>query len=125
MHPHSLRTAAFATLTLLLLRPVAAHADESKEAWTHHCAKCHGPDGRGDTRIGRKQRIKNLVAPEQQAKMSDAAILQTIAEGARDPDGEEKMPPFKGKLSEQQRASLVGYVRSLKRDPSATADGSQ
>jgi mono/diheme cytochrome c family protein len=120
--PHLLAGLSVAAATFLF---TPARANETEETWTRHCAKCHGPDGQANTRMGRKYNIKSLVAPAEQAKLSDDDILKAISEGARDKEGEEKMPAFKEKLSEPQRSALVGYVRRLKRDPSANADGTQ
>lgn len=89
---------------------------ETKESWTRHCAKCHGPDGHGDTRAGRKYNLESLADPRKQDKMTDAAILKVINEGAKDPTGEETMPGFAAKLSEQQRTALVSHVRSLRKE---------
>ena len=113
-----------ASLSALVL-PSLSRADESKEAWTKHCAKCHGADGRGDTRVGRKQNIKSLVSPEQQSKLSDAAMLKAITEGTRDADGDEKMPPFKDKLSAEQRTALVAFIRNLKNNNTSHAEGTR
>jgi mono/diheme cytochrome c family protein len=122
MPTHTL-TVALASASLLL--PALAPANETQEAWTHHCAKCHGPDGNANTRMGRKYNIKSLGSPELQTKLSDGDIFKAISEGSHDKDGEEKMPAFKEKLSEPQRAALVGYVRSLRRDATASADGTR
>jgi cytochrome c6 len=123
---HSKFSLALVLLPILpVLAPAPCRADPTKESWTKHCAKCHGADGRGDTRVGRKQNIKSLVSPEQQAKLSDAAMLKAIADGARDTEGEEKMPAFKDKLSPEQQTALVAFIRNLKANNSSHAEGTR
>jgi cytochrome c6 len=72
------------------------------------CATCHGPDGKGDTAMGKTMKVKDLGSAEVQ-KQSDAD-LTTIVEKGKKP-----MPGYEGKLTKEQIDSLVKYVRSLKK----------
>lgn len=72
------------------------------------CAMCHGPDGKGNTAMGKKFGLKDLGSAEVQ-KMSDADLSKTIT------DGKDKMPSYKGKLTDAQIDSLVKYIRTLKK----------
>ena len=72
------------------------------------CAMCHGPDGKGDTVMGKKFGLKDLGSAEVQ-KMSDADLTSTIT------NGKDKMPAYKGKLTDAQISDLVKYVRTLKK----------
>lgn len=102
--------------SLLFALAAAPLFAETKENWTRHCAKCHGPEGHGDTRFGRKYNLESLADPRKQEKLSDADILKVITDGAKDSAGEETMPAFAPKLSDQQRMQLVGHVRSLRKE---------
>lgn len=72
------------------------------------CAMCHGPDGKGDTVMGKKFGLKDLGSAEVQ-KMSDADLTSTIT------NGKDKMPAYKGKLTDAQISDLVKYIRTLKK----------
>lgn len=70
------------------------------------CAMCHAADGSGKTPMGEKLKIRDLRSDEVQ-KQTDAALEQSITKGKN------KMPPYAGKLSKEEVAKLVAYVREL------------
>jgi mono/diheme cytochrome c family protein len=72
------------------------------------CATCHGPDGKGDTAMGKSMKIKDLGSPEAQSQ-SDADLATIIEKGKK------PMPGYEGKLTKEQIDGLVKYVRSLKK----------
>ena len=72
------------------------------------CATCHGPDGKGDTAMGKTMKVKDLGSAEVQ-KQSDADVTTTIEKGKK------PMPGYEGKLTKEQIDGLVKYVRSLKK----------
>ena len=67
---------------------------------------CHGPDGSGQTPMGRKLNVRDLRSAEVQ-KQSDADLTQLIGRGKG------KMPAFGKSLSEDQIKSLVAHIREL------------
>jgi len=87
--------------------PILAAQNSSSAAATFkaNCATCHGPDGSGDTSIGKSMNIPDLRSPEVQ-KLSDTEIATVIS------DGKNGMPPFKN-LSKDQINSLIKYIRGL------------
>ncbi|WP_404425147.1 c-type cytochrome [Nibricoccus sp. IMCC34717] len=89
-------------------------AATAAENWENHCAKCHGTDGKAQTKIGRKLSIKDYTDPAVQAKMSDEEILKGIREGYRDEKGKERMKAYKDELSDQEIKDLLTYIRKLK-----------
>jgi len=72
------------------------------------CATCHGPDGKGDTAMGKTMKVKDLGSAEVQ-KQSDADVATIIEKGKK------PMPGYEGKLTKEQIDGLVKYVRSLKK----------
>ena len=70
------------------------------------CAMCHGADGKGDTPAGKKLGTKDFHSPEV-AKLSDQEMFDITKKG------KDKMPPYDGKLSDDQIKSLVKYIRQL------------
>ena len=85
-----------------------AVADDAagKSLFTQKCVICHGADGHGNTAIGKNLKIKDFHSPEVQA-MSEADLKAIVT------NGKNKMPPFKGKLTEAQIDQVVDYVRDL------------
>lgn len=101
-------------LTVGLALPGAAFAADPKENWSHYCSRCHGPDGTGNTKIGKKLEVKDYTSADVQAKLKDDEMLKTILQGATQ-DGKERMPAYKDKLSADEAKAMVAYVRSLKK----------
>lgn len=72
------------------------------------CAMCHGPDGAGQTAMGKSLKLRDLRSADVQ-KQTDAELAKWIA------DGKGKMPAYKTKLSAEEITALVGYIRTLKK----------
>jgi mono/diheme cytochrome c family protein len=72
------------------------------------CATCHGPDGKGDTAMGKTMKVKDLGSDEVQ-KQSDTEMTTIIEKGKK------PMPGYEGKLTKEQIDGLVKYIRSLKK----------
>jgi mono/diheme cytochrome c family protein len=92
---------------------VQSQAAGAKEIWAKDCAKCHGKEGRGDTKMGKKLDIKNLTDAKAQATFTDDQAIDAIKHGVK-VSGRERMKAFGGQFSDQEVKSLVAYVRSLK-----------
>lgn len=96
----------------------AASIAAGKKVWMKECASCHGNTGKGDGEKS-KELAKNPGDLSDAAKMgpqSDGALFWKITTG-RPP-----MPPFVGKLSDEQRWQTVNYIRSLSKGKEAAAD---
>lgn len=112
--PHERRVRRTLLLTvvipmLLLGTSFSAHAD-AKTLFKTHCASCHGPDGKARTPVARKLGVKDLT----ESKTTDEEIERQILEGAKDKQGNQRMPPFKQKLSADEVKLLVGWVKSFR-----------
>ncbi len=70
------------------------------------CAACHGPDGQGEVPMGKKLGARNLSSTEVQGQ-SDAQLVDVMTKGKN------KMPAYAGKLTKEQMADLVAYIREL------------
>jgi cytochrome c6 len=84
--------------------------------WKQHCLKCHGAEGKADTKMGKTLKLRDYSDPEVQKAMTDEEIVKATAEGVT-VDGKEKMKPFKDKLSEEEIAALAKLVRSFEKKP--------
>ena len=87
---------------------------EVGENWTKHCGSCHGKDGKGDTKAGKKAEAKDLTDAKVQASFNDDQAFQRVKEGYKE-DGKERMKPFKDKLSDDEIKALIAFVRTLKK----------
>jgi cytochrome c553 len=96
------------------LSSIAAFAADAKENWEKTCAKCHGPDGEGKTKMGEKLGIKNLTDAKLQTELKDDQAFKAIKEGIKDSEGKIKMKPAEG-LSDDDIKALVAHVRTLKK----------
>ena len=92
---------------------LSARAGDAKENWDKLCAKCHGADGKGQTKMGQKLGVKDFTDAKVQAELKDDAAANTIKEGMKDKDGKTLMKPF-DTLSDDEIKALVAHVRSLK-----------
>lgn len=89
-------------------------AADAATNWTDNCAKCHGADGKGGTKMGKKLNIADLTDAKVQAGFTDEDALKAMKEGVKDKSGKVAMKPIEG-LSEDDMKALVPYVRSLKK----------
>ena len=93
---------------------LAVSAADVSELWGKHCASCHGKDGKGETKAGRKAGTKDQTDAEYQAGLKDDKMFTSIKDGLMD-GAKEKMKPFKEKLTDDEIKALVAHVRSLKK----------
>lgn len=79
-----------------------------------HCVKCHGADGKGETKMGKKIGAKDLTDAKLQAELKDDAAFKAIKEGKKDSEGKIQMKPIEGATDDEIKA-LVGFVRTFKK----------
>lgn len=70
------------------------------------CAMCHGPDGGGDTLMGKKMKVRDLRTADVQ-KQTDAQLAEIIAKGKSPMQGYDKT------LDKAKIDDLVAYLREL------------
>lgn len=105
--------AALLPLLLLALPHSAAAQSDGQKLYDTNCAKCHGPDGSGNTVVGKAVGAKDLGSAEAK-KLTDAEIHTQIEQGKNN------MPPFGGTLNKAQIDSLIPIVRAFgKKAPAA------
>ena len=102
-------------VTLLgLAAALSAKGAEAKENWDTLCVKCHGAEGKGDTKMGQKLGAKDFTDAKVQADIKDDAATKAIKEGLKSSDDKTLMKPF-DTLSDDEVKALVAYVRGLKK----------
>jgi mono/diheme cytochrome c family protein len=100
-------------LLFAIAHPVAAQSDKGEggqKIFETNCVTCHGPDGTGNTAIGKAVGAKDLHSDEAH-KMTDEEIFKQIQKGNGN------MPPFGGTLNKAQIDSLIPYIRELGKKP--------
>jgi|SRR5258708_37002848 len=101
------------SLAFLVAGLVSMRAADAKDIWAKDCAKCHGEDGKGKTKMGEKLGVKDYSDAKVQAEMKDDKMTKAIKEGVKE-DDKTKMKAF-ADLSADEVKSLVAYVRGLKK----------
>lgn len=83
-----------------------ATAESAADLYKAKCAMCHGPTGLGDSPAGRALKAQSLKDPSV-VKATDAELIAIVK------SGKGKMPPYTGKLTDDQIKQLIGYIRTL------------
>jgi mono/diheme cytochrome c family protein len=83
-----------------LLAASAASAD-GKATFSSKCVACHGPDGKGQSAMGKKLGVKDLTV----TKLSAAEIEGIVTSGRG------KMTPFAGKLTAAEIKDVSAFIK--------------
>jgi mono/diheme cytochrome c family protein len=84
----------------------AGNADEGKKIFSTKCVTCHGPDGSGNTSVGKSLKAADLRSPDVQKKADTDFYTQVDI-------GKGKMPGFGRVLNKTQINDVVAYVRQI------------
>jgi cytochrome c553 len=101
-------------LTAFVAAALSASAADGKANYEKDCAKCHGADGKGDTKMGKKLGAKDYTDAKVQAELKDEAAFKAIKDGLKDKDGKVLMKPSEG-LSDADIKAVVSYMRTFKK----------
>jgi cytochrome c551/c552 len=101
------------TVAALAATALAGQAADVKEIYEKQCTKCHGPDGKGDTKMGKKIGAADFTDPKIQEKFTDEQMFKAIKEGVKDEEGKIKMKPAE-EVTDDDIKALVRHVRSFK-----------
>jgi cytochrome c6 len=92
-------------ITLAVFATVPAFADAAA-TYKAKCAMCHGPDGAGQTAMGKSLKLRDLRSDDVQ-KQSGEDLEKIIS------SGKGKMPAYKGKLPEAEIDGLVKFIKDM------------
>ena len=81
-------------------------AQSATDLYKTKCQGCHGADGHASV-IGKKLGARDFQDPEV-AKMPEADLAKIMS------DGKNKMPAYKGKLTDDQIKALAKYIKEMK-----------
>lgn len=101
-------------VAVLAIPAISAFAADAKATYEKDCAKCHGTDGKGATKMGQKLGCKDYTDAKVQAEMKDDAAVKAIKEGLKDKDGKSLMKATEG-VSDADAKALVEYMRKFKK----------
>ena len=102
------------TIALIAVSALTAGAADAKASYEKDCAKCHGADGKGQTKMGQKLGAKDYTDAKVQAEMKDDAAFKAIKEGLKNKEDKQLMKPAEG-LSDDDIKALVAYMRTFKK----------
>jgi cytochrome c553 len=102
------------TALLSVVAVASVSAADGKELYEKDCAKCHGTDGKGQTKMGQKLGAKDYTDAKVQDALKDEAAIKATKDGFKDKDGKTLMKPAEG-LSDDDIKAVVKYMRSFKK----------
>ena len=102
------------TIALVALPALSLCAADGKALYEKECTKCHGPDGKGDTKMGKKLGAKDYSDAKVQDALKDDAAAKAIKEGLKDKEGKVLMKPIEG-ASDEDIKGLVAFMRTFKK----------
>ena len=102
------------TCVLALLASPALLAEDAKAIYEKDCTKCHGADGKGETKMGKKLGAKDYSDAKVQAALTDEAAFKAIKEGFKSKEDKVLMKPAEG-VSDADIKAVVAYMRTFKK----------
>jgi mono/diheme cytochrome c family protein len=85
---------------------------DGKALYDTHCAKCHGADGKGATKMGQKLGARDYTDAAVQAAFTDEQAFKSIKEGMKKDDKTLMRP---SDLPEADIKATVEYMRTFKK----------
>ena len=100
---------------ILAFTSLPARSDSAKDNYTAYCAKCHGPEGRGDgpsagSLATKPQDYTDCAAMQ---KIADDTMFKVIKGGGASVGLPGDMPSWSNGLSDPEIHDLVAYLRTF------------
>jgi cytochrome c553 len=108
------KTASLVILSISLFAATSLFAADGKALYEKECAKCHGSDGKGETKMGKKLGAKDYSSLKTWEGLTDAAAVKSIKEGFKDKDGKVIMKPAEG-VTDADAKAIVEHMKTLKK----------
>jgi cytochrome c553 len=108
-----MRKCVLAAIAAVALAGMSVRASEASALYEKECVKCHGADGKGETKMGKKLGAKDYSDAKVQEELKDADAVKAIKEGLKK-DDKTLMKPLEGATDDQIKG-LVAYMRTFKK----------
>jgi mono/diheme cytochrome c family protein len=102
------------SIAAMALATLSARAGDAKAIYEQSCTKCHGADGKGDTKMGQRLGVKDYSTAAVQDALKDDVAFKSIKEGLKDKDGKTLMKAADG-IADEDIKALVAYMRTFKK----------
>lgn len=109
-----IRTLTAAIIIAATAASLNLSAADGKEIYTKDCAKCHGADGKGQTKMGKKTGARDYTNAQVQTEVTDDRAFKAVKDGYKDKNGKEIMKPSDD-LSDADIKAVIAYMRSFKK----------
>ena len=100
------RKSGLALLAMALAGSMSFGQSGTEALYKAKCQMCHGEKGMADSAAGKSMKVKPISDPDVK-KMNEAQMVEAVENGMG------KMQPYKGKLTDAQIKSVVGYFRTF------------
>jgi len=90
----------------------SAWAADGQAVYSDNCAKCHGDDGKGQTKMGQKTGVRDYTDAAVQASFTDAEGVKAVKEGLKK-DDKTQMKAYP--LSDDEINAVIAYIRTFKK----------
>ena len=95
-------------IAALALTATVVSAAEAKDNFLKFCKGCHGLEGKGDTPMGQKFKVRDYSDPAVQGTLKDEEMFKVIKEG----DEKNHMKATADKMSDDEIKALEGPERN-------------
>lgn len=97
----------------ILLSAATVRAADGKALYNANCIKCHGDDGKGVTKLGKKLQIRDFTQAEVWNSFDDEDAFKAVKNGIKK-DGEVIMGY---KLPDEEIKAMIDYMKTLAKAP--------
>jgi mono/diheme cytochrome c family protein len=93
---------------------IVVAADTTQEGiWKRECSSCHGKDGIGKTRAGRRAKVKDFTDKEYQSTWTDEEAVEVISTATKNGEELKNKKPYAEKLTVEEITLMVAFVREF------------